>query len=356
MAMMLAAGEPSVSVRPPVPLIEAVRGGRELNVDFVFDNPGPEPWTLVQVRVQAFDASGALALQRFVGRNGVPPGIAVVPQRTVPAKGRLLVFNPLHSFDDAVPMDRLRFEFDLESGEGPETQERTLVLDLAPRPYRPQAELRLPLRGRVLVHDGHDFLAHHRRLDLEHPVVRDKLRATALSGRYACDLVPVDAQGRMHRGHPETASEWVGWEAPVLTPAAGRVVAAVDELADNWDDATKSAVRNPEVTLDRPITALGNHVVIDHGHGEFSLIAHLRRGSLKVKLGDRVAAGQVVGALGLSGDSDLPHVHYQLQSGPSFLDSEGLPSPFVGLRRVLGARTVPWPGGAIDSGDIVEAR
>lgn len=355
-AVTSAAGEDlTVRVLPERPLVEAAKGGRELNCDFLFENGTADAYTILEVRVSVLDARGRLATQRFVGQNGLPAGIETVPGRTVPAKGSLLVFNPLHTFDDALPLDRLRFEFDLETGDGDAARSRTLTLEVAPKLYRTRTTLRLPLKGRVLVHDGHDFYAHHRRLDLNHPLVREKLKITALSGRYAYDLCPVDTEGRLHPGDDKLVTSWVGWEAPVIAPAAGVVVMAVADMADNWNEAEKKREPNPQVSLDRPITSAGNHVVIDHGNGEFSLIAHFRKGSLKVKAGDRVRAGQVIGALGMSGDSFLPHVHYQLQAGPDLFGSEGLPSSFTGLRRVLGGNVVGWGSGAIDSGDIVEA-
>ena len=61
---------------------------------------------------------------------------------------------------------------------------------------------------------------------------------------------------------------------------------------------------------------MGNCVIIDHGNSEYSVVAHMQQGSVTVKVGERVAAGQVIGKLGNSGDSFGPHLHYQLQSGP----------------------------------------
>ena len=56
--------------------------------------------------------------------------------------------------------------------------------------------------------------------------------------------------------------------------------------------------------------AFGNCVVIDHGNSEFSLLAHMQEGSVTVKVGDQVVAGQVIGKLGNSGSSFGPHLHY----------------------------------------------
>jgi murein DD-endopeptidase MepM/ murein hydrolase activator NlpD len=74
----------------------------------------------------------------------------------------------------------------------------------------------------------------------------------------------------------------------------------------------------------------GNHVVLDHGNGEFSLLAHLQKGSLRVKAGDTVKAGQPLGLCGNSGNTSEPHLHIHLQTGPEFPGAtEGLPMAFT---------------------------
>ncbi|HEX6938406.1 MAG TPA: M23 family metallopeptidase [Longimicrobiales bacterium] len=73
---------------------------------------------------------------------------------------------------------------------------------------------------------------------------------------------------------------------------------------------------------------LGNHVVLGHGNGEYSFLAHLRKGSVRVRVGDRVSAGDRVGECGNSGDSSEPHLHYHLQTTPDFGRGAGLPAQF----------------------------
>ncbi|GJG87313.1 hypothetical protein tb265_24940 [Gemmatimonadetes bacterium T265] len=95
-----------------------------------------------------------------------------------------------------------------------------------------------------------------------------------------------------------------------LTPVAARV-----DLSHG-----RSAVERP-----------GNCVIIDHGNAEYSVLAHMQNGSVQVKAGDRVAAGQVIGRLGNSGDPCGPHVHYQLQSGPQLFRDQSLPFRFQNI-------------------------
>lgn len=67
------------------------------------------------------------------------------------------------------------------------------------------------------------------------------------------------------------------------------------------------------------------HVVLDLGDGVFAFYAHLQKGSVRVGSGDRVKRGQVLGKLGNTGDTSVPHLHFHLMEGPSVLGSNGIP-------------------------------
>jgi murein DD-endopeptidase MepM/ murein hydrolase activator NlpD len=55
----------------------------------------------------------------------------------------------------------------------------------------------------------------------------------------------------------------------------------------------------------------------------------MQPGSLRVKVGDKVTRGQVLGLLGNTGNSTEPHLHFQICNGNSELGSEGLPYAFA---------------------------
>ena len=77
----------------------------------------------------------------------------------------------------------------------------------------------------------------------------------------------------------------------------------------------------------------GNHVIIDQGEGVYALLGHLQRGSIAVEEGERVRAGQRLGACGNSGASSEPHVHFHLQDRGTFgPPARGVPAVFSGLR------------------------
>jgi murein DD-endopeptidase MepM/ murein hydrolase activator NlpD len=92
----------------------------------------------------------------------------------------------------------------------------------------------------------------------------------------------------------------------------------------------------------------GDQIIIDHGNGEYSLYAHLKPGSLKVKPGDVVKAGQPIAQMGSSGNSTEPHLHFQVCDRPDPLNCAGIPINFQGYS--LPYADYPRP---IQSGDIV---
>ena len=69
--------------------------------------------------------------------------------------------------------------------------------------------------------------------------------------------------------------------------------------------------------------------MVDLGDGNLAFYAHLQRHSLAVRVGDRVRKGQRIGLLGNTGNSTAPHLHFQISSNASPLDSNGLPYRFT---------------------------
>lgn len=76
---------------------------------------------------------------------------------------------------------------------------------------------------------------------------------------------------------------------------------------------------------------VGNHLVLDLGDGTYAAYAHLRRGSLRVRAGDTVRAGQLLAHCGNSGNSTEPHVHFQLMDHPDLDVARGIPFTWRGI-------------------------
>jgi Peptidase family M23 len=172
--------------------------------------------------------------------------------------------------------------------------------------YATRTALHLPFEGAWFVFWGGRTLAQN-----HHASTRDQ--------RFAYDFV-VEKGGSTHAGDGSRNSDYYAYGQPVLAPAAGRVVVAVDGVPENEPG---------HLDGDHPF---GNNVVIDHGDGEFSFLAHLVPGSLTVHEGDRVEAGRPVGRCGNSGHSSEPHLHYHLQDSPKHFAGDGLPAPWVDYR------------------------
>jgi murein DD-endopeptidase MepM/ murein hydrolase activator NlpD len=88
-------------------------------------------------------------------------------------------------------------------------------------------------------------------------------------------------------------------------------------------------------TTHQPADDAGNYVALKLPDGRFAFYEHLKKGSVRVAVGDRVATGDVIGALGFSGESTGPHLHFHVANGNSPLDAEGLPFE-IRRFRVLG--------------------
>ncbi|MDH3687099.1 MAG: M23 family metallopeptidase [Myxococcales bacterium] len=145
--------------------------------------------------------------------------------------------------------------------------------------------------------------------------VEQNYHAGTVDQRFALDLV-VMVDGATHTGEPGSNANYHCWGQPILAPGAGLVVAAEDGIRDNTPGETNR--RKPP----------GNHVVLDHLNGEYSFLAHLQKGSVRVRAGEDVSAGAPLGLCGNSGNSSEPHLHYHLQDTPEFGAGEGLPAFF----------------------------
>lgn len=349
-APVLPADTPVVAVRASPDRVLVERGASQfLNFDFVVENGGADTLEISRVEVWVYDRAGGLQVRRLVNENGPSPSaLLLAPDRVLAPGATGMVFNPFPDFPHGVELARLRYELELRPRAGGERGEPVVrTVEVAPEAFTPRTQLALPLRGRVLVWDGHEFLSHHRRWNWTHPMLRGNC-ITSNAGRYSYDLVLLGDDDGMHAGDGKQHAQWHGFGAEVRAPAGGRVVVA---RGDHPDDGNFDIGKLCEDEL----VMYGNVVVIDHGNGEMSVLAHLRQGSVAVRAGDTVRQGDVVARVGSSGSSLFPHLHYQLVTGAGH-GAEGLPSYFPGARIRRGTGWVEAPNGQVDTGDIIDAR
>ena len=174
----------------PAPTYVELRDGEQLvNCDLLVTNTSTADWKLIDLQVSAFDRAGTLGIRKFLNGNGVSPSITTIPNRELAAGKRVLVLNPLYEFPRDLELGRLRFELTYARTAG--EQRMTAMVEVSPIVYANHARLKLPIRGRFIVWDGHDFLAHHRRWDYMFEPIR-ALGFDSNSGRYSYDLIPID--------------------------------------------------------------------------------------------------------------------------------------------------------------------
>lgn len=139
--------------------------------------------------------------------------------------------------------------------------------------------------------------------------------------RYAYDFVITDDMGRTNDGSGGVESFYC-FDEPILSPAEGTVVRTKDGHRDHhrtsgWIDPLQYRLA-------------GNYVVIKHAETEYSLLAHLRKGSICVSPGEHVERGQQIGRCGHSGNSSEPHLHFHVQDHSFPYIGAGLPIRFEG--------------------------
>jgi len=147
---------------------------------------------------------------------------------------------------------------------------------------------RLPFRGSWVVTQGHDGELTHQG-----------------PWRHGLDFEGVDADGKRYRGEGRELRDYHCYGLPVVAAGAGTVAAVTDGIEDNRPGQINTQNR------------WGNAVVIAHGPYLHSVYAHLKAGTLRVKPGQVVGAGDELARCGSSGRSPVPHLHFQVQRAPT---------------------------------------
>ncbi|MEW1722380.1 M23 family metallopeptidase [Streptomyces sp. NPDC093109] len=159
---------------------------------------------------------------------------------------------------------------------------------------------------------------------------------------YAIDIIAEPAPG----ARPAFARFWPvarrsedfpAFGEPLYAVADATVVRAADHRRDHLSRNSLPAVAYL-LLLESAVREMGgaglivgNHVVLDLGDGTYAMYAHLQRGSLQVRAGDRVREGQLLARCGNSGNSSEPHLHFQLMDDPDLDVAAGIPFSWRGI-------------------------
>lgn len=121
---------------------------------------------------------------------------------------------------------------------------------------------------------------------------------------------------RGHLGKGEALKDYEVFGEDVIAPGEGIVIQVIDGAIDVLPGERDRAV------------GVGNTVIIDHQNGEYSVFCHFKHNSLRVRVGDRVKRGDLLGLCGNTGNTSEPHIHFHLQDGPQMHRANALPAQF----------------------------
>lgn len=290
-----------------------------------------EQRVLPAARLDAAAAKGAKLQQagmleavdfQFAPKQLLGDHVTLAAERTLGTGEALLVGSQLLSWQGTA--DHLRIHVDSDGG----SAELRLELRAGTAP----GQFVSPVRGRWYVGAGSTPHSHHR---------------WAVPEEFAYDLLRVGGEGTTHRGDGVAMRDYYAYGQPVRATADGTVVLIESGQPDNVAmlrraDETTAAynqrlLEGQGALLAKGTAAVtGNHVILRHADGVYSVYAHLAPGSLEVAMGDAVKAGQVLAAVGGSGNSTEPHLHFQLCDAPDALHCAGIPVHFADVTLLLG--------------------
>jgi murein DD-endopeptidase MepM/ murein hydrolase activator NlpD len=261
------------------------------------------------VRLDGVEVSGAKRLASFEGeslRAIVKQPRAVADDRIIPAAGSAIVFLQL-ALDSATPLPpvlhhRLVFSNGTLDGFDVPLSRATPIVIGAPFAGENWVAANGPgnesgHRRAIIPINGHAFI----------------------SQRFAIDWVKIGDDEQTFSGNQLDNKSYHAYGVEILAVADGVIASTKDSIPQNVPGANSRAL---PITLE---TIAGNHIIQDLGGGRYAMYAHLQPGSLRVKAGQKVKRGDVLGLLGNSGNSTEPHLHFQVMDRPSPLGAEGLP-------------------------------
>ena len=320
-AAQLTGFPPGIELRVPKPPTVAHGGGQTiLPYELHVTNVTQQPLTITRIDVLNADNDAVIAtlgdsaVARAIARVGVRvppaerahvgPGLRAVvymwvPVAGTPPRGIRHRLTAMPDSGNTTPLVLLT----------PPVSVSTDVLVIAP-----------PLRGGPwLAANGPSAESGHRRAMI--PL----FGSYYIAQRFAIDWVKLDATNKTYSGDSLKNSSYYAYGNDALAVADGIVTEVKDSIPENVPGLNSRAV---PITLE---TVGGNHVIIDIGGGRYAFYAHLQPGSIRVKVGDRVRRGQLLGLVGNSGNSTEPHLHFHVSDASSPLGSEGVPYVFESL-------------------------
>lgn len=334
----------SVKAKPDKVLIEKGENRQFLNFDFLVTNTSTDTFTLTKVLVSVFDKNNQLISSRFLDNNGTAPSITLIPNREFTGVSSKLIFNPFADFNLTTPLAQLKYEWTFTKNNNEEFMIKTAV---APQLFDQKTNYTFPLKGKAIVYDGHDLYSHHRRFDYEFAPIKG-LGISANFMRYAYDFILLDKNNQQFAGDGKSDADYFGFGKAVYSIGDGKVIYASNEHKDDKQFNIPGIATNP-------LELYGNCIAILHANNTVSIYAHLKQNSLKIKKGDTVKAQQEIAAIGVSGSSFIPHLHFEIRTSIA-ASAEGVPSYFSNIYLLESNIKTKLKSGLAETGNIIEAK
>jgi murein DD-endopeptidase len=345
-AFAQSSGRPSpVEVVTPKPTTEVVIEGRRVLVyELHITNFGPSSLTLTELQVFASGSESSLSekaggdkladysgsslseLLRPVDESSQMGESSDMASKSNPGKldigRRVIAFMYVTVPGDLrVSALRHRFSFDVAEpsrSKGNPNDESALDGIIVPVLQQSPLVLSPPFKDGVwLAGNGPSNSSVHRR-----SVIAIDGRAY-ISQRFAIDWALVGNNGNTFHDSRERNENFWGFGQPVLAVADGEVTEIVDGIPDNIPG------KLPLVTVQ---TITGNHVTVRIAADTYVMFAHLKQGSIRVRLHQTIKRGTEFAQVGNSGNTTGAHLHLQVTDANSALAAEGIPFIFDRFR------------------------
>jgi len=188
--------------------------------------------------------------------------------------------------------------------------------------YKQKNKYTFPIKGNILIANMGTNYCHHRIMN---------------SQEFGVDILCLNEKLAMNKKEPPSKlTDSYSFRREILAAADGVVVKVADKFPDAFSEPSEHKnLKTNMVALASKIgfnnAVGGNHVIIDHGNGEYGFYAHMSEGTIKVSVGDHVKKGQVIALLGSTGNSTGPHLHFQITDAPDLIYANGLPVSYENI-------------------------
>ena len=135
----------------------------------------------------------------------------------------------------------------------------------------------------------------------------------------AFDIEITDNKGNSYKSDGKTNEDYYAFGKELIAPCDGEVVMVVDGIKDNIPGVLN------------PIYIPGNTVIVKTKNDEYLFFAHFKQHSIKVKQGQKIKQGQLLGLCGNSGNSSEPHLHFHIQDGEEMNTATGIKCYFENI-------------------------